>query len=225
MRILKSKLFIALSIYVVLFLSTLILTYAYYVNQQTRGIIMDSGSFGITVLASFDEVEITENSPYYDAVDQVILVNAYDETSINYIGKLNISIEVIPEVAARMRLQIQDEWQLTRTFFDENGVPTIPVVESVYHSPSGVGYYPFSSLKTSGTFLPIYGSDSYAYIDEVMNKNKLYRYDVIQGGDSYPVRSNDIYVETCIVRLGLVIDVIQANRYVELWGLDTTFFN
>src|SRR3989339_208710 len=121
MTIYKSRWSIALTVYIIMFLSTCALTYAYYVNQQTRGIIFDSGSFDITVLASFDDIEITANSPYYDVQNQVILVNADDPTSINYIGKLNISIELIPEVAARMRIQIQDEWLLTRTFYALDG--------------------------------------------------------------------------------------------------------
>lgn len=225
MTIYKSRWSIALSVYIIMFLSTCALTYAYYVNQKTRGIIFDSGSFDITVLASFDDIEITANSPYYDVQNQVILVNADDPTSINYIGKLNISIELIPEVAARMRIQIQDEWQLTRTFYALDGTPTTPVTESIYHTQKGEGYYPFSLLKTSVAFQPIYESDAYAYIDEVLKKNTLYRYDVIIGGDPYPVRNNNYYTETCTVRLGLIIDVIQANRFQELWGLDETFYN
>lgn len=221
----KSKYSIALFIYIILFLSTFTLTYAYFVNQQTRGITFDSGSFDIRVFASFDNIEITADSPYYDIQNKVILVNADDSTSLNYIGKLNITIEIIPEVAARMRIQIQDEWQLTRTFHAPDGTTTTPVTESVYNTQKGEGYYPFSLLKTSIDFQPIYESDAYAYIDEVLKKNTLYRYDVIIGGDPYPVRSNYYYTETCAVRLGLIIDVIQANRFQELWGLDETFYN
>ena len=224
MSILDNKRFIVFFLMLIIMVSTTILTYAYYTNQQTKGILLYSGSFEIQVLASFDGVEITSSSPYYDSLNQVILINADDPTSINYIGKLNISIEIIPEIAARMRIQVQDEWELTRTVLDEEGMPTVPVSEAVYHTQKSAGYYPFSLLKTSSTFLPIFSSDGYAYFNEVMKKNTLYHYDVIIGGDSYPVRTNDLYVETCKVRLGLIVDVIQANRYVELWGLEETFY-
>jgi len=103
-------------------------------------------------------------------------------------------------------------------------MPTVPVRESVYHTEKNAGYYPFSLLKTSSSFQPIYRFDGYAYMNEVLNKNTLYHYEVIIGGDPYPVRSNDLYIETCTVRLGLIIDVIQANRYVELWGLEEIFY-
>ncbi|HBG33315.1 MAG: hypothetical protein A2084_03510 [Tenericutes bacterium GWC2_39_45] len=225
MTFLKSNWILITVLFSILFLTTCTLTYAYYVNQESRGIVLVSGSFEVSVLAYFDEDEITVESPYYEVENQVIVVNAFDETSQNYIGKLKISIEIIPRITARMRIQLQDEWLLTRTFLDENGLPTVPVVESVYHTPKGEGYYPFSLLKTDSSFLPIYASDSYAYIDEVLNKNTLYRYDVIIGGDPYPVRSNYYYTETCMVRLGLIIDVIQANRFQELWGLEETFYN
>lgn len=225
MTIFKSKWLISSILIFMMISTTFILTYAYYVNQQTKGILLDSGSFEVTVLAAFDDVEITLNSPYYDVASQIILVNAYDPNSANYIGKLTISVEIRPEIAARLRIQVQDEWELTRTFLDEEGNPTFPVSESVYQTEKNAGYYPFSLLKTSSSFIPIYGSDGYAYLDEVMLKNTLYHFDIIAGGDPYPVRTNDLYIETCMVRLGLIIDVIQANRYMELWGLEETFYN
>jgi len=221
----KPNLLIVSILFITLFLSTSIATYAYFVNLQSRGILIESGSFDVIVHAYFDEEEITESNPYYDIESQTILVNAYDETSINYIQKFKLSIEIIPVITARMRIQIQDEWQLTRTFLALDGTPMVPVTESVYHTAKQEGYYPFSLLKTPVTFQPIYQSDGYAYINELLIKNQTYRFDVIVGGDPYPVRANHLYIETCVVKLGMMIEVIQANRFEELWGLDETFFN
>ena len=61
---------------------------------------------------SFDNLEVGLNSPYYDQVKKIIIIDGAKTTAPNYIGKLNISLSVKSNIAARFRIKIQDEWQI-----------------------------------------------------------------------------------------------------------------
>ncbi|MFH0766589.1 MAG: hypothetical protein V1920_00670 [Bacillota bacterium] len=223
---LKSRIYISLIIFVLVFGITLIAVYAYFQAQEQRGIIIQTGDFEVEMFVSFNSVVVNINSPYYDRDLGTIIVNAYDETSDNYVGNLEISVAVTAIVPARVRFKLQEQWTLTRTYLDQNPLyPIADVIEVVYHSNYGAEYYPFSLLKLAPSFAPIYDLQGYAYISEVVPKEVTTMIDFIQSGDAYFVRDNEIFYEVCYLHIDLMIDVVQANRFAELWNIDPSFYN
>jgi hypothetical protein len=225
MRKLNNKWVIITILYLILLISSFAITYAYYVSQKAYGITLQTGEFEVEIFISFDNNAILIDSPYYDQEKNVVLVNSYDSNSENYIGKLKISVLITPAVAARVRFKIMDEWELTRTYLDQNPeYPVDPVVESIYHTAKDETYYPFSLLKVDPTFDVKFDLDSYAYLNDVLQHGKPRMIHLIDGGDRFLVRSNNIFEETVYIKLGFLIEVVQANRIVELWGIDQTFY-
>lgn len=223
---LNQKRFIVIVILLLTVISTSLYAYAYFENNQDYGFVIETGEFEVTAYISFSETVIDINSPYYDAINEVIIVNAYDETSENFIGNLKVDIVITPNISARARIQLLDEWELTRTYqiFNEEE-PIESLVQTVYHTAKSEAYHPFSLLKVGTGYAPVYDNNGYAYLTEVLNKNEETIIHLIDGGDAYLTRENEIYSETCFVHLRFTVDVVQANRFVELWSLNTDFFD
>ncbi len=208
------------------FVMSIITVYAYFQFQREHGILISSGEYNIELLVSFNDEVIDIESPYYDAEKNIIIVNAFDELSENYIGNLKIDIAITSKVAARVRIKLQDEWELTRTYLDQNPeYPIAPVIENVYHTIKDSTYYPFSLFKVHPTFNAIYDLEGYTYINQIIPKNQTTIINFIDGGDSYPARSNEVFDEECYVHIDMIVDIVQANRFVEKWGIDPQFFS
>ncbi len=221
MRFIKSKYFIIGILYIVLLVSSFVLTFAYYVTEKEYGITLSTGDIEIVALISFDDLIIDEDSIYYDSIQEVLIINTYDPESENYIGKVDIRLTVKASLASRLRIKLMDEWELTRTYKEDNR----QTVETIYHTNKENTYYPFSLLKMGPSFSPFFESDGYIYEPSILAQGETIEFHLIDGGDHYSVRNNIFFEESCILKLSFVIDVIQANRYVELWGLSRDFYN
>ncbi|MCF7930927.1 MAG: hypothetical protein K9L02_05420 [Acholeplasmataceae bacterium] len=223
--ILKKKIII-LIILTLIAISTSLYAYAYFENNQNYGFVIETGEFEVISHISFSDIEIDINSQYYDADNQVVIIDAYNPQAVNYIGKLKVDIVINPNIAARVRIKLLDEWELTRTYSVLYGEePIDPLVQTVYHTAQSSLFHPFSLLKVGSNYIPIYDNNGYAYITEVLQKNEETIIHLIDGGDGYPTRENEIYSETCFVHLRFSVDVVQANRFAELWSLDPDFFD
>ncbi|GEM_PF-550344 len=223
---LKSRMYLSLVIFVLVFATTFVIVYAYFQVQEQRGIVIETGDFEVEMFISFGSTAITINSPYYDRETGNVLINASDPLSDNYVGNLNISFLVESIVASRFRIKLQEEWTLTRHYLDQNPLYPIPdVVEVVYHSNQGSGYYPFSLLKLAPSYAALYDLQGYAYSPTIIPKGNPTIIYFIQGGDPHPVRVNEVFVETCSLHLDLIVDVVQANRFAEVWQIDPNFFS
>lgn len=226
LKTLKSRMYVSLFIFVLVFATSFVIVYAYFQVQEQKGIMIQTGDFEVEMLISFDSTVIDINSPYYDRDTGSVLVNAYDPASPNYVGDLKISFIVTSIVASRFRIKLQDEWTLTRHYLDQNPLYPIPdVVEAVYHSNHGLAYYPFSLLKLGSGFAPLYDLQGYAYAPQIIPKGQPTTINFIQSGDPYAVRINEVFTETCYIHLDLMVDVVQANRFSEVWNIDPNFFN
>lgn len=227
MRTFVFKKKIMIVIVLVLFaISTSLYAYAYFENNQNYGFVIETGEFEVIAHISFSEIEIDINSEYYDAENQEVIVDAYNTQAVNYIGKLKVDIVINPNIAARARIKLLDEWELTRTYLVLNEEePVDPLVQTVYHTAQSSLFHPFSLLKVGPNYTPIYDNNGYAYLSEVLNKNEETIIHLIDGGNAYLTRENEIYSETCFVHLRFSVDVVQANRFAELWSLNTDFFD
>ncbi|MFP4177945.1 MAG: hypothetical protein ACLFTZ_04190, partial [Acholeplasmataceae bacterium] len=145
--------------------------------------------------------------------------------SDNYIGDLSIDLRVTPAIPARMRIKVQDEWQVTRYYSD----PNIPdaFTETIYYEPNGPdteGYLPFSALEYDPSFTGFSDIDGYLYYDGFLPKDTETTIPLVDGGLRYPVRSNPVFFEEAFIYLDLFADIVQANRFPELWEVDPDFF-
>jgi len=220
-----SKRITILIIMVLGILSTSLYAYAYFENKREFGFTIQTGEFEVIAYVSFDQVPVDLNSPYMDLETKTILVNAFDSESENYIGKLKVDIEITPNINARARIKVFDEWELTRTYSEQSGTSIEPIVQTIYHTAKSSDYLPFSLLKTGDNYNMIYDENGYAYIPNQLIKKEVTMIHLIDGGDAYPIRENEIYMETCYVNLRFVVEVVQANRFAEIWELDSNFFD
>jgi hypothetical protein len=65
----------------------------------------------------------------------------------------------------------------------------------------------------------------YMYVDQVITPEQTFVFNIIDGGNFYPIRENSLFHETCYLYLAFEFEVVQANRYQEIWNLETDPFN
>ncbi|PKK94027.1 MAG: hypothetical protein CVV61_01665 [Tenericutes bacterium HGW-Tenericutes-6] len=205
-------------------LSLITMTYAYFKASNNYVIELNLGGLSLNAYISFDGVYIDQDSPYYDPITQTVIVEAFDASKPNYIEHLKIDITLSSKIASKMRFMIKDEWILTRTFNPDAMYPMDPVIESIYFSEQSDIYFPYSYLKKGDLSLFKFHDDGYAYYLPTIDKNETVMINLISGGKPYLVRENDLYVETCVIRIGLEVELVQANRFYEIWGIDQTFY-
>jgi len=225
-KIKQYRMIASLVTYLLIFAITIVSLYAYFVIEEEHGITITTGEYGIEVIISFNDIPIDGTSPYYDQEKDIVIINAYDELSDNYIGDFKIDIVITSKVASRVRLKLQDEWELTRIYLDQDpNYPIDPVVLNVYHEAKDQTYYPFSLFKVDPTFNALYDLEGYTYINQIIPKNETTIINFISGGDAYPIKNNEVFYEMVYVHVDLIVDIVQANRFVEKWGIDPAFYN
>ncbi len=225
MRIIDRILLIAMTFMLGLMVAV-ISTYAYFQIAEIHGITLSAGEFDVELLVKFDGVVVTYDSPFYDIDRGKIIANAFDNASSNYIGNMTIDLLITPEVAARMRFKIQQEWILQRYYLDQDPEhPIDPVFESIYHSQKASTYYPYSLMLWANGMTTIYEQNGMNYYTNIIPSSTETIIPIINGGDSYTVRTNSVLYEECYVYFDVYIDLVQANRFSEVWGIDPTYFN
>ncbi|AUD64709.1 hypothetical protein BK011_03085 [Tenericutes bacterium MZ-XQ] len=225
-RIRKLRFWMSLTTFILIFMTSLIAIYAYFQIQEDHGIVILSGEFEVELLASFDGVIVDLESDYYDHDKKKIVVNMFDESADNFVSKLKIDVKVTPVIAARMRIKIKQETELIRYYIDQNPEnPIPPLKEAVYHSDQGYPYYPFSPLRFDPSFTIKQNDDGFMYYDQIIPKSNETIIPVIEYGDPYTIRVNSVLYEECFMYIDLELDIVQANRYSEVWEIPDTFFN
>ncbi len=223
----KYRLIIAAFTFVIIFMVALVTTYAYFQTTEDHGIIISAGEFEVEMFVYFGEDIVTINSPFYDQETGVITVNAFNPYSNNYVEDLQVYLSITPIVAARYRFKIQQEWVLERYYLDQsegNEIP--PLFQTLYFDKTNAPYYPFSPLKFASGFSAIVDDQGFVYGANIVQRSSVpAMYHLIDSGDSYPVRSNDAYVEECYLYLDMYLEIVQANRAVDVWELSEDFFN
>ncbi len=225
---LSRKMIISMTTFILLFSIAVVITYAYFQVSEEHGIVIQTGDFEVEMFVYFNDQILTINSPYYDVEKGVVIVNAFDDTTDNFIGNLDIYMSIKPIVTARYRFKIEQEWEIGtyyRNQNEENPIP--PVIQSLYHHQTTYPYYPFSNLKFAPEFDQIkIDQAGYVYYNGIIKHSAVSEaFHIIEGGDAYPTRYNDVLYEECYLYFDMQFDVIQANRMEELWGIDQTFFD
>ncbi len=226
MKFKNSYLLISFVLMILAVLSSVLIAYAYYEDIDNFAFVLENGEFEVKAYISFSETPVDLNSEYYDVENNILLINAYDETSENYIGNLKVDIEITANVAARVRIKLLDEWELTRIYTEQTlEDPIDPIVQTIYHTKMVSGYHPFSLLKVGEDYDPIYDVTGYAYLPQILGSGSTTLIHFIDSGDPYLTRETEIYYETCFVSLRFLVEVVQANRFSEIWEMNPNFFD
>lgn len=221
----KVRMISSIFMFVFIFVLTMITLYAYFQIQEDHGIIITSGQFEAELLVSFNDEIVNLESSYYNHDKQKIVVNMYDQNAENYVGNLKIDLKVKPVVAARIRLKVKQETELIRYYIDQNPEnPIEPLREAVYHPDKDFPYYPFSLLKFDPSFTIKQNDDGFMYYDQIVGKQSETIIPLIESGDPYTVRSNSVLYEECYLYIDIELDIVQANRFSEVWSISETFF-
>ena len=219
MKYISKKLIVTVIIFILSALLLTISSFAWYRSQRVLPIVLENGEFDVTLKVDFDGLEVGLNSPYYDQEKRIIIIDGGDSSAPNYIGKLNISVEVKSSIASRFRLRLQDEWQLYRYYYQSDTV----VSSVIYHerTPEGPIDNPFI---VDNSFNYKSDNNGFIYYDGILMPNVSYEFNIIDRGTRYNVRMTDNYYEECVVHLDFYFDIVQANRFSERWNISEDFF-
>jgi hypothetical protein len=215
------RLFIIFIIYLLLLVSTFYVTYAYYRKEITSNIQLSTGDVGITMVMSFDEITVDFLSPYYDHERHVLLVNVSDPDAVNALSKLNIDVSITPTYASRIRIKWMESYIKERYYIDKAET----LREAMAITVSRPGFHPFSNVMFGEGYQVIHHEDGYQYIDQIVSERESIQLKLADGGLMMYARSNDQFVETIYLEISLSIEVVQANRYQEVWKIDYNPFS
>lgn len=214
------KLMIALLI--TIGLSVSIVSYTFFVKTITHITTLETQDFNLDVDIKLGSVSLDITSIYYLEDMQVYAIDLYEISQINYIDNLSLSVSVDVSIASRLRFKLYESYELTRYYHNQE--ETI-LKEIVYIDQQDELSYPFSLMK-KGMFTNYFKDEQdYMYVDQVIGSDQIYVFNIIDGGYAYPIRENSLFHETCILYLAFEFEVVQANRYQEIWGLETDPFN
>ncbi len=147
----------------------------------------------------------------------------FDGESNIHLNQLGIKVDITTEIACYVRINIQDAWIRTRKYATNNQIKYITKDQIDGESPfkqSGSDYYYDSQtniiylknvikpeLKEDGTF---------ETLSFIFNVNEGYYYNSVNNG---------VYEDFIKVELAYNVDIVQANRVNEVWGLDPSKLN
>lgn len=214
---------VKISLTVVVLVALLTFTFAWFVYEEriTNAIEVGKVEQGIEVyfeenestLLSFSQIKNDTTGDYYDSERGLVIINAGDPTAINYIGHLRVKIHFKPEIISAYRLLIKDEWILTRTY-KSSGV----VLEQAIMHDKTDSYSSFNIINSENYVVDPSSEMIYSTIQAPIS-DESYEINFIDGGTEYGVRDNDIYSEVCLIYMDIKLDIVQANRYKEVWQI------
>ncbi len=216
----KQKLLIILLISIGL--SVTIVSYTFFIKNIVFATTLETQAFELELDMKLGSTSLDASSIYYLDDMDVYAINLYDLNELNYIENLSISIHVNVSIASRLRFKLYESYELTRYY---HNVDETIVKEVIYIDEQDEFTYPYSHLG-KGLFTNYFkDEDDYMYVDELIFPNQIYVLNLIDGGHPYLVRDNTLFSETCMLYLAFEVEVVQANRYQEIWNLDTDPFN
>lgn len=213
-------LIITLLLYGLALIGSLYLTYAYYQKDKLIPIELLSGDVEVDMIVTFNDEEIDPFSSYYDMETHILKVHVSDDSSLNAISKLKIQLVVRSEYAIRLRIKLMESYIKERFYLQTEDT----LQEIVAIKENREGYHPYSNLIKGSTYISKLGEDGYQYYPSIIEENETVTIDLIDGGLLTYARVNEQFIENIYLDLSLMVEVVQANRYQELWGLPIDFF-
>jgi hypothetical protein len=209
------RVLILIILYIIALVSSIYVTFAYYKKESSHDINLTIGDAQILTEISFNGVLIDELSPYYDSSRHVLLVNVSDETSENALSKLDINLSITSDYASRVRIKWMESYIKERFYHERNET----IREAMAITTSREGYHPFSLVMRGQDYQVITHEDGYQYVDMILEERTTLNLLIADGGLMMYARSNDQFIESIILEISLVVEIVQANRYQEVWQL------
>lgn len=197
-----------------------IITKATIANETDLRVSIDADGLGFVVL---DNTITTDSSKGYTEINanEAITCSA-SEGKINnnniYLSQLGLNFTFTSEVAAYVRIHIQDAWKRTRVYSSTtkinyilkdqiDGVSPFTVQNDDWYFDAKTNY-----VYLKEKFMPIQNSDgTYQSTSYTFDVNEAYYYNAI---------STSAYTEYIEVQVSFTVDIVQANRAYEKWGID-----
>jgi hypothetical protein len=211
-----------ITVLIIIGFSVSMISYTFFVKNITHTTTLETQDFDLDLDIKLGSIDLDPASIYYLEDKEVYAINLFEISEANYIDNLSLSIIVDVSIASRLRFKLYESYELTRYYHNQE--ETV-LKEIIYIDQQDESSYPFSLMK-KGMFTNYFKDEQdYMYIDLVINPDQTYVFNIIDGGYAFPIRENSLFHETCYLYLGFEFEVVQANRYQEIWGLDTDPFN
>lgn len=187
------------------------------INKEGYKVVVDSSKQSILIL--------NESKSTYTKLESNNIIcratNGISNESDNYmyLNQLGIKVEVTTEIACYVRVHIQDAWIRTRQYATntqeryvtkdqiEGSSPFIQTGDNYYYNQNENTIYLKTMITpekdTNGNF-----------------KTSTYIFNVNEGYYYINTDSQTIYEDFIRVELSYSVDIVQANRVKEVWGLD-----
>lgn len=206
--------------YLLALVASIYYTFAYFNKDQQSDIELQPGDATITTEIRFDGVPIDSTSPYFDQTNNQIIINASDPFSVNALSKLSVQIQINSSYASRVRVKVMESYVKERYYIltGETLTETMAITEN------RDGFHPFSYLAYGNSYHMIRGDEGYQYYPYVLEEENDLQLNIIEGGLTVYGRENTQFIETITLRLSIIVEVVQANRYQQIWGIDPTIF-
>ena len=145
--------------------------------------------------------------------------NKLDNNCI-YLNQLGLEFEFTNEIAVYVRIHIQDAWVLTRVY-SSNKKQTYTLKDQTQ------GNSPFYVKDTTNWYYD--ASENTVYMKAMVKPEKTsngeyktnkYRFDVNQAYYYISTTKTSVYKEYVDVQVSFYVDIVQANRAYEKWGVD-----
>lgn len=223
MKMINKKFNVLLSMFIlVLVVFTITQTFAWVSLTNSKEGVLNFGDFKVIVSAQDKDTPLVMNQGVfklnglsqenYELAVPDIQSNYpdYIPSTDTYSADFNMNITITADIAGYMRIKLLDEWVVTRRYLNFNRVK----VEAVFRS--GEALFPFELADGW-----VYDSQSnYCYYTKKIDKGtKKLNIPFIISGIPYEPKKSSAYAETCEVVFGTSIQVVQANRFQEIWGI------
>jgi hypothetical protein len=193
--------------------------YAWFELTQTHDLDIEPGTFEISIEVYFDDIELTlidDFEEFYNTDTHILTINAFDVDEVNHINKLKVQISIQTHNSARVRIRVQEEWIVIRDYLA--GYQTTRIIPGNIMNDQII--QPFNIHED---FFQVAGDPHY-YYDGIINQADNIDIVFINGGINRPKRITDTFTETIYVRFSIYVDVVQANRFAEVWNVSDSLF-
>lgn len=241
-QIIRKTPYIILVLVVFLIAFLVPVTYSWLSHEGSKDGSIDIGDIGVNINAFFEYEEdgrlVTKNAysftdapNCYDSIKGLFTLNGALKSAVletggeynpNFLDDFKVSITVNPEVSSYIRVKVYDEWIVERTYHSFDEVQRY----SIYHEADYL--FPFrladESWRTVGqtdfNTNWYYDADTkYVYYTIPLQKNTEVTLPFIYGGDSYIPKISRVYSDTCSLVMNIRVEVVQANRFSQIWGI------
>ena len=167
-----------------------------------------------------------EATPYYrcdaDNPKEVLTLDGANPDMVNYVGNLRVDLLIKAPLPARLRFKVMDEWLLIRDYTSlENNI--ISVIAHERNDGGSIDpLFPFHYPEAFSYLID--ESTSYVYYDALIARGASLVIPLIVGATPYPIRVTTAYTESCQVNFEIYAELVQANRFPELWRISPDFF-